>query len=120
MKANASTLKLKERRKGKSKYPHGYYCVCGCRALSKETQQYLRSKKNIPSIFPRLSARQLRAQSQGGGASAALALDHRDAVDEQKYTPANLIPVQDRMGDKKEVPKWSLLQTAFKRERVDA
>ena len=118
LRANASQVKLNERRKGKKKFPHGHYCVCGCRAITKETQQYLKKSKKMRSIFPKLSARQLRAQSQGGGASAALALDHRDAVDEQKYTAANLVPEQARMTDKAETPKWSLLQTQFKRESV--
>ena len=51
------------------------------------------------SIFPKLTAKQLKAQSQGGGASAAAALQHRDTIDESVYTAANLIAVQPRMAD---------------------
>ena len=70
------------------------------------------------SIFPKLTAKQLKAQSQGGGASAAAALQHRDTIDESVYTAANLIAVQPRMADTVDVPKWSMIQCNHKRETI--
>ncbi|KAH8051848.1 Ca2-binding protein [Aureococcus anophagefferens] len=81
LRQDAGLLKLGTRRQGK-KRPHGHYCVCGCRAINSETQKFLKRKRKMRSIFPKLTAKQLKAQSQGGGASAAAALQHRDTIDE--------------------------------------
>ncbi|KAH8064387.1 Ca2-binding protein [Aureococcus anophagefferens] len=102
LRQDAGLLKLGTRRQGK-KRPHGHYCACGCRAINSETQKFLKRKRKMRSIFPKLTAKQLKAQSQGGGASAA-ALQHRDTIDESVYTAANLIAVQPRAADTVDVP----------------
>ena len=117
LRQDAGLLKLGTRRQGK-KRPHGHYCVCGCRAINSETQKFLKRKRKMRSIFPKLTAKQLKAQSQGGGASAAAALQHRDTIDESVYTAANLIAVQPRMADTVDVPKWSMVQCNHKRETI--
>lgn len=117
LRQDAGLLKLGTRRQGK-KRPHGHYCVCGCRAINSETQKFLKRKRKMRSIFPKLTAKQLKAQSQGGGASAAAALQHRDTIDESVYTAANLIAVQPRMADTVDVPKWSMIQCNHKRETI--
>ena len=82
---------------------------------SRPLRLILSRPRRLRSIFPRLSAKQLKAQSAGGGASAAQALASRDAIDDEKYTAANLVPFQPRMAERMEVPKWSMIQTNRKR-----
>ena len=100
------------------RYPHGYYCVCGCRALHEGEIQYIKSQKKIYSIFPRLSAKQLKSQAMGGGKASQMAVQQRNNMQETKYQPANLVPDQPRMASREEVPKWSMLQVNYKREEV--
>lgn len=112
-------VKLDAAKKSKKRYPHGYYCVCGCRALMEGEIQYIKSQKKIYSIFPQLSSKQLKAQAMGGGKAAQTAVQQRGAFQETKYTPANLVSEQPRMGGREAVPAWSMQQTDYRREAVD-
>ena len=111
-------VKLEAAKKSKKRYPHGYYCVCGCRALHEGEIQYIKSQKKIYSIFPRLSAKQLKSQAMGGGKASQMAVQQRNTMQETRYQPANLVPDQPRMASREEVPLWSMLQVNYRREEV--
>ena len=55
----------------------------------------------------------------GGGKAAQTAVQQRGAFQETKYTPANLVSEQPRMGGREAVPAWSMQQTNYRREAVD-
>merc|ERR1712164_165050 len=87
-------------------------------ALHEGEIQYIKSQKKIYSIFPRLSAKQLKSQAMGGGKASQMAVQQRNTIQETRYQPANLVPDQPRMASREEVLKWSMLQVNYKREEV--
>ena len=48
--------------------------------------QYIKSQKKIYSIFPRLSAKQLKSQAMGGGKASQMAVQQRN--DARNAVPA--------------------------------
>jgi len=108
MKVDADEHLLAARRSAKR--PHGYYCVCGCRAIHADVVRERRARR---SIFPKLSPQQLRRQAGGGGATAAVALATSDALSAAAYTASTLVAKQQRARPA-EPDEWSMQQRQHK------